>query len=85
MENFPIINLEKLNGAERANTMEMIKDACENWGFFEVITIYLNILLYLFQIICHTFLFSQFKKLMSLSICLTLQGINDILIHYIYL
>lgn len=37
MENFPIINLEKLNGAEKANTMEMIKDACENWGFFEVV------------------------------------------------
>nr|BAG30908.1 ACC oxidase [Capsicum chinense] len=37
MENFPIINLEKLNGAERANTMGMIKDACENWGFFELV------------------------------------------------
>ncbi|KAH0651879.1 hypothetical protein KY284_031791 [Solanum tuberosum] len=37
MENFPIINLEKLNGDERANTMEMIKDACENWGFFELV------------------------------------------------
>lgn len=39
MENFPIINLENLNGDERAKTMEMIKDACENWGFFEVIII----------------------------------------------
>ncbi|XP_009630256.1 1-aminocyclopropane-1-carboxylate oxidase 1 [Nicotiana tomentosiformis] len=37
MENFPIINLEKLNGSERAATMEMIKDACENWGFFELV------------------------------------------------
>ncbi|XP_055823944.1 1-aminocyclopropane-1-carboxylate oxidase 4 [Solanum dulcamara] len=37
MENFPIINLEKLNGAERSNTKEMIKDACENWGFFELV------------------------------------------------
>ncbi|KAJ8568548.1 hypothetical protein K7X08_028081 [Anisodus acutangulus] len=37
MENFPIINLEKLNGSERANTMEMIKDACENWGFLELV------------------------------------------------
>ncbi|MCD7451883.1 aconitate hydratase [Datura stramonium] len=36
MAHFPIINLEKLNGAERSNTMEMIKDACENWGFFEL-------------------------------------------------
>ncbi|KAJ8528381.1 hypothetical protein K7X08_022073 [Anisodus acutangulus] len=37
MENFPIINLEKLNGAERAATMEKINDACENWGFFELV------------------------------------------------
>lgn len=37
MENFPIINLENLNGDERAKTMEMIKDACENWGFFELV------------------------------------------------
>ncbi|KAK6774280.1 hypothetical protein RDI58_029519 [Solanum bulbocastanum] len=37
MENFPIINLEKLNGAERATTMEKINDACENWGFFELV------------------------------------------------
>lgn len=43
MENFPIINMEKLNGEERAATMERIKDACENWGFFEVI--YLTYLL----------------------------------------
>ncbi|PON84482.1 Oxoglutarate/iron-dependent dioxygenase [Trema orientale] len=37
MENFPIINLEKLNGEERKNIMEQIKDACENWGFFELV------------------------------------------------
>ncbi|KAG9153203.1 hypothetical protein Leryth_025116 [Lithospermum erythrorhizon] len=37
METFPIINLEKLNGDERGATMEMIKDACENWGFFELV------------------------------------------------
>ncbi|GAA0176259.1 oxygenase [Lithospermum erythrorhizon] len=37
MEAFPIINLEKLNGDERGATMEMIKDACENWGFFELV------------------------------------------------
>lgn len=37
MEAFPIINMEKLNGEERASTMEKIKDACENWGFFEVL------------------------------------------------
>ncbi|WOH09730.1 hypothetical protein DCAR_0729188 [Daucus carota subsp. sativus] len=37
MESFPIINMEKLNGEERAATMDRIKDACENWGFFEVL------------------------------------------------
>ncbi|KAF5458294.1 hypothetical protein F2P56_022330 [Juglans regia] len=37
MENFPVINLEKLNGEERGATMEKIKDACENWGFFELL------------------------------------------------
>ncbi|CAI9086857.1 OLC1v1020777C1 [Oldenlandia corymbosa var. corymbosa] len=37
MANFPIINMEKLNGDGRAATMEVIKDACENWGFFEVL------------------------------------------------
>ncbi|XP_023533814.1 1-aminocyclopropane-1-carboxylate oxidase 1-like [Cucurbita pepo subsp. pepo] len=34
---FPIINLEKLNGEERAPILEKIKDACENWGFFELL------------------------------------------------
>ncbi|KAL2473423.1 1-aminocyclopropane-1-carboxylate oxidase 4 [Forsythia ovata] len=37
METFPVINMEKLNGEERAATMETIKDACENWGFFELV------------------------------------------------
>ncbi|KAK3184435.1 hypothetical protein Dsin_031721 [Dipteronia sinensis] len=37
MENFPVINLEKMNGEERAATMKKIKDACENWGFFELV------------------------------------------------
>lgn len=36
MEAFPVIDMEKLNGEERPMTMEMMKDACENWGFFEV-------------------------------------------------
>lgn len=36
MENFPVINMEGLNGEERAATMKKIEDACENWGFFEV-------------------------------------------------
>jgi aminocyclopropanecarboxylate oxidase len=34
--NFPVVNMEKLNGDERSSTMEIIKDACENWGFFEL-------------------------------------------------
>nr|CAH64841.1 1-aminocyclopropane-1-carboxylate oxidase [Carica papaya] len=37
MENFPVIDLSKLNGEERALTMELIHDACENWGFFELV------------------------------------------------
>ncbi|GLU15607.1 hypothetical protein SLE2022_320820 [Rubroshorea leprosula] len=37
MENFPVIDLSKLNGEERSATMEKIKDACENWGFFELL------------------------------------------------
>lgn len=37
MESFPVINLENLNGETRAITMEKIEDACENWGFFEVL------------------------------------------------
>ncbi|KAI4295969.1 hypothetical protein L6164_035962 [Bauhinia variegata] len=37
MATFPVVNMEKLNTEERAATMEMIKDACENWGFFELV------------------------------------------------
>ncbi|GMI85627.1 ethylene forming enzyme, ethylene-forming enzyme [Hibiscus trionum] len=37
MANFPVINMEKLNGEERETTMEQIRDACENWGFFEIL------------------------------------------------
>ncbi|KAK4777364.1 hypothetical protein SAY87_017551 [Trapa incisa] len=37
MESFPVINMETLNGEKRAITMEKIKDACENWGFFEIV------------------------------------------------
>ncbi|KAL3740807.1 hypothetical protein ACJRO7_021999 [Eucalyptus globulus] len=37
MESFPVIDLEKLNGEERGATMAKIKDACENWGFFELV------------------------------------------------
>nr|GEV83788.1 1-aminocyclopropane-1-carboxylate oxidase 3-like [Tanacetum cinerariifolium] len=37
MANFPIINMETLNGDERCATMAKIQDACENWGFFELV------------------------------------------------
>lgn len=37
MENFPVISLENVNGAERSAILEKIKDACENWGFFELV------------------------------------------------
>ncbi|KAJ6367402.1 hypothetical protein OIU78_000040 [Salix suchowensis] len=37
MEIFPVIDLSKLNGEERKPTMEVINDACENWGFFELV------------------------------------------------
>ncbi|AES64413.1 1-aminocyclopropane-1-carboxylate oxidase [Medicago truncatula] len=37
MENFPVVDMGKLNTEERKATMEMIKDACENWGFFECV------------------------------------------------
>ncbi|XP_051126146.1 1-aminocyclopropane-1-carboxylate oxidase-like [Andrographis paniculata] len=34
---FPVVDMAKLNGEERAATMAVIKDACENWGFFETV------------------------------------------------
>ncbi|KAJ4975359.1 hypothetical protein NE237_000465 [Protea cynaroides] len=37
MESFPVINMEKLNGEDRGATMELIKEACEYWGFFELL------------------------------------------------
>ncbi|OMO84706.1 Oxoglutarate/iron-dependent dioxygenase [Corchorus olitorius] len=37
MATFPVIDYGKLNGEERAVTMDQIKDACENWGFFELL------------------------------------------------
>ncbi|KAF2304890.1 hypothetical protein GH714_000376 [Hevea brasiliensis] len=37
METFPVIDLSKLSDEERKPTMEMIHDACENWGFFELV------------------------------------------------
>jgi len=39
---FPVVDLSKLNGEERDQTMALINEACENWGFFEVHTQYLT-------------------------------------------
>lgn len=36
MEAFPVVDMKKLDGEKRGAAMEMIRDACENWGFFEV-------------------------------------------------
>ncbi|KAJ4703996.1 1-aminocyclopropane-1-carboxylate oxidase [Melia azedarach] len=37
MANFPVIDLSMLNGDERSATMTKMNDACENWGFFELV------------------------------------------------
>ncbi|KAK4360436.1 hypothetical protein RND71_019388 [Anisodus tanguticus] len=37
METFPVVNMEMHNTEKRAATLEKIKDACDNWGFFEVV------------------------------------------------
>ncbi|KAJ6804101.1 1-aminocyclopropane-1-carboxylate oxidase-like [Iris pallida] len=34
---FPVICMEKLSGEERGATMQVLDDACENWGFFELL------------------------------------------------
>ena len=33
---FPVIDMGLLGGEERPAAMELLRDACENWGFFEV-------------------------------------------------
>ncbi|VAI61336.1 unnamed protein product [Triticum turgidum subsp. durum] len=35
--NFPVINMEKLETGERGAAMEVMHDACQNWGFFELL------------------------------------------------
>ncbi|KAK4491918.1 hypothetical protein RD792_002700 [Penstemon davidsonii] len=37
MATFPVVNMERLNGEERSATMEIIEEACQNWGFFELV------------------------------------------------
>lgn len=37
METIPVISLANFNGEQRKSTMEKIKDACENWGVFELV------------------------------------------------
>ena len=36
MASFPVINMAQLDGEEKAVAMDVLRDACENWGFFEV-------------------------------------------------
>lgn len=50
METFPVVNMEMLNTEKRAATLEKIKDACENWGFFEV-TLKFNLNYVIFSLI----------------------------------
>lgn len=52
---FPVIDLSKLNGEERAAAMEMIKDACENWGFFEVLNAIKCVFYTTFTLLIHWF------------------------------
>ncbi|CAL9015080.1 unnamed protein product [Prunus brigantina] len=37
MEAFPVVDLSQINGEKRGAAMEKINDACENWGFFELV------------------------------------------------
>lgn len=37
MDSFPVINMVQLNGEEKALAMDVLRDACENWGFFELL------------------------------------------------
>ncbi|CAL9147755.1 1-aminocyclopropane-1-carboxylate oxidase 1-like [Musa acuminata AAA Group] len=34
---FPVLDLEKLRGEEREQFMDLLRDACEKWGFFELL------------------------------------------------
>nr|Q39705.1 RecName: Full=1-aminocyclopropane-1-carboxylate oxidase 2; Short=ACC oxidase 2; AltName: Full=Ethylene-forming enzyme; Short=EFE [x Doritaenopsis sp.]AAA97488.1 1-aminocyclopropane-1-carboxylate oxidase [x Doritaenopsis sp.] len=34
---FPVINMELLQGSQRPAAMALLRDACENWGFFELL------------------------------------------------
>nr|P54847.1 RecName: Full=1-aminocyclopropane-1-carboxylate oxidase 3; Short=ACC oxidase 3; AltName: Full=Ethylene-forming enzyme; Short=EFE [Cucumis melo]CAA64799.1 ACC oxidase [Cucumis melo] len=34
---FPVINMNNLNGESRVSVLNQINDACENWGFFELV------------------------------------------------
>ena len=47
MGSFPVINMEEFNGEERGSAMGVLRDACENWGFFEVQLLYSQLVLVL--------------------------------------
>ena len=48
---FPVVDLSKLNGEERDQTMALVDDACQNWGFFEVIVSLLLFFLFPFLLV----------------------------------
>nr|AAF36484.1 1-aminocyclopropane-1-carboxylate oxidase [Prunus persica] len=37
METFPVVDLSQITGEKREAAMEKMNDACENWGFFELV------------------------------------------------
>lgn len=87
MENFPIIDLSKLNGDERSATMEMIDDACENWGFFEVRTIQYNIyataciVLFIFEVLFKFYNLLIMRLLCFLCVCFKIKLVNHGISH----
>jgi len=56
MANFPVVDMGKLNTEERSAAMEMIKDACENWGFFEVLLSHTSLTTHQSNLLMHEFL-----------------------------
>lgn len=87
MENFPIIDLSKLNGDERSATMEMIDDACENWGFFEVRSKQYNIyataciILFIFEVLFKFYNLLIMRLLCFLCFCFKIKLVNHGISH----
>lgn len=56
--NFPVVDMGLLQTEKRPEAMDKIKDACENWGFFEV-KLYFTLIQDLEEIKKLTFLISE--------------------------